>query len=333
MDGHPVFISYESYTPEEFNFIGISELVQYAYDVNKALKITNGPAHSEFFVDENGPVLIEANCRLMGGPLFESFVKPIFGHSESSEFVDSLIFKNNIDDREDVVFDFYYKGIAKKICSPEENTVVSFPIKEIVKKFKSFHELIIEEDVIGSKIPKTIDLETHIGKCYFIDEDYRLVNEENNILRMLEKNMFYMLFECKNEKTRKEYKSKGMTAKQFIDKYKVYGSMLYINDFNEKCDYVKTAKFTEITNQLDNYDFGILNLKQNPKMNREKLVHQFFEFCDKVKVSGHIFIPNSCIALFPYGDKAYELLLKLAGYILLIPKDSRRGLFAKKIKL
>lgn len=124
-----------------------------------------------------------------------------------------------------------------------------------------------------------------------------------------------------------------MTAKQFIKEYKVYGSMLYINDFNENCDMVKTAKFSEISKQLDNYDFGILNLKKKPKMSREKLVHQFFELCDKIKVSGHIFIPNSCFAIFPYGNKAYELLLKLAGFEIIVPKDGRRGLFAKKIRL
>ena len=42
-------------------------LIDYALKTVRALGITDGPVHGEYMIDKNGPVLIEANCRVMGG--------------------------------------------------------------------------------------------------------------------------------------------------------------------------------------------------------------------------------------------------------------------------
>lgn len=330
IEGHPIFSGFQSYTPEEFNFIGLSELIQYAYDANKALKITNGPAHCEFFVDDRGPVLIEANCRMMGGPLFESFLKPVFGNSETAFFTDSLFFKNFVNYREEGSLNFYYKGITKLLYSPNKNVVVSLPIKEITKKLKTFHKLLVDDNLVGKEIPKTIDVNTVIGSCYFMGSEPSEVTQDYDVLRMIEEKYYHMLFECEDEPEGVEYKPKGMTIDEYWYEYIIYGSVLYINDTNEQIKYGRSTKLENVFDELDNYDFGLLNLSKKPNMNREQLVKYLFEFFNKVKISGCVFIPNSCISVFPYGNKAYELLLKLSGFEILIPKDSRRGIFAKR---
>ena len=43
------------------------ELVEYALQTVRVLGITDGPVHGEYMMDEKGPVLIEVNCRVMGG--------------------------------------------------------------------------------------------------------------------------------------------------------------------------------------------------------------------------------------------------------------------------
>ena len=49
--------------------VGHSELLKYACNVADAIGIKYGPVHGEYMVDEKGPVLIEVNCRPMGGSL------------------------------------------------------------------------------------------------------------------------------------------------------------------------------------------------------------------------------------------------------------------------
>ena len=41
-------------------------LINYALRAVPALGITDGPVHGEYMIDKSGPVLIEANCRVMG---------------------------------------------------------------------------------------------------------------------------------------------------------------------------------------------------------------------------------------------------------------------------
>lgn len=43
--------------------IGEAEMIEYAYKVLDAIGIQYGPVHGEYMIDENGPVLIEVNCR------------------------------------------------------------------------------------------------------------------------------------------------------------------------------------------------------------------------------------------------------------------------------
>ncbi|MBO7348597.1 MAG: ATP-grasp domain-containing protein, partial [Spirochaetales bacterium] len=60
--------------------VGHSSLVRYALQVADAIGIKYGPIHGEYMVDDKGPVLIEVNCRPMGGALQRKYVEQIFGH-------------------------------------------------------------------------------------------------------------------------------------------------------------------------------------------------------------------------------------------------------------
>lgn len=51
----------------------IQSLIDYAYKVSDAVDIKFGPCHGEYKIDDNGPVLIETNCRPMGFSTTRSF--------------------------------------------------------------------------------------------------------------------------------------------------------------------------------------------------------------------------------------------------------------------
>ena len=66
-------------------------MVEYAYKVADALEIQYGPVHGEYMIDENGPVLIEVNCRPCGGGMSADFLDRISGQHETDSILDSYL--------------------------------------------------------------------------------------------------------------------------------------------------------------------------------------------------------------------------------------------------
>ena len=60
-------------------------LSDYIFQVLDAIGVTYGPVHSEIMVDENGPVLIEVNCRPAGASVKRSYQDRILGCHETRE--------------------------------------------------------------------------------------------------------------------------------------------------------------------------------------------------------------------------------------------------------
>ena len=71
--------------------LGEAEMVEYAYKVADALEIQYGPVHGEYMIDENGPVLIEVNCRPCGGSMPAEFLDRISGQHETDSILDSYL--------------------------------------------------------------------------------------------------------------------------------------------------------------------------------------------------------------------------------------------------
>lgn len=71
--------------------IGEAEMIEYAYDVVKAIGIEYGPVHGEFMIDEKGPVLIEVNCRPAGLSMKSEYLDMIFGQHDTDSILDSYL--------------------------------------------------------------------------------------------------------------------------------------------------------------------------------------------------------------------------------------------------
>jgi L-amino acid ligase len=68
--GGPIYREMIFVPPSEWD--GHREVIDYAFAVLDALGVTVGPSHTEVFVDEDGPVLVESGARLCGAmvPLY-----------------------------------------------------------------------------------------------------------------------------------------------------------------------------------------------------------------------------------------------------------------------
>ena len=71
--------------------IGEAEMVEYAYQVADAIGVKYGPIHGEYMIDEEGPVLIEVNCRPCGGNMEAKFLNRISGQHETDSILDAYL--------------------------------------------------------------------------------------------------------------------------------------------------------------------------------------------------------------------------------------------------
>lgn len=325
-----IYNNMEFINPDKLAHLGMTDLIDYVFQVNKAMRFDNGFIHAEFYLDEKGPVLIEVNCRTMGGPFSSDLMSNAMRFSDHQTVLNETLFSKDQKKLMNHQYRLFEKTILSFVMnySSKEIHVKSAPLLSLIKRFKSYHHHIQEfKDVVKP----TIDFETLTARVYLQHKCGQIVSDEDRFLRMLNERYFYMLIEAAREPDTSVKKSKGVSAKQYIKDVCEMGTVLYLTDKNEQIPFVKTTNLEKVHKELPDYQFGVINFNKKPKYNRQELVDKMFAFLDKIVVGGQVFIPNQAYQIFPYGTAGYEIILKLAGFKVEIPHDDYRGLFAKKI--
>lgn len=162
------------------------ELVKYAFQAVKALGIKDGPVHGEYMIDEKGPVLIEANCRVMGGSAPRGFLDRIFGYHETDIVLDCMLdaeFHREFSQRP---YRPFRKGYVKDFYSAGERSIKASGIIPILLNMRSYYSGWVENAGKTDIIPETIDLETETGCVYLVHDDSEVSKSDFNILMRLE---------------------------------------------------------------------------------------------------------------------------------------------------
>ena len=163
-----------------------TQLVEYAFRAVKALGITDGPVHGEYMIDENGPVLIEANCRVMGGSAPTGFLDKVFGHHETDVVLDSMLDGDFHRDFLKKPYRPLRKGYIKDFYSDRDKTISSSGIVPILRNMKSFYSGWVENARKTDHICETIDLETETGCVYLVHDDPKTTKREFDLLMLIE---------------------------------------------------------------------------------------------------------------------------------------------------
>lgn len=298
--------------------IGSTDLISYTYKMLDALKYYNGPSHNEFLIDDKGPVLLELNARIMGGPLPDDFLTPIFGHHDTDQVVEDLLFPDNFDEKSLRPYKTKMKGYAKTIIVPRDMDTKSLPIINIAKRLRSFHAISYNVND-RPNLTKTVDYETIGGIVYLLHEDHNIAREDNDFLHMMETLYFDLLFEDKkNVKVTRKVKTSKVDAQSVVNFCRKRATTLVLNDDPKiKADFVTITDLAHIEKQVDMFEYGIINLtKEHNEIRRDVLIEKLLIFMDKIRSGGTIYISEDTSNIFPYGSKGLELLLKVAGYTL-----------------
>lgn len=171
------------------------KIAQYGFAVLNAMKYNVGPTHLEIKVDRHGPVLIEANLRIMGGLFFKN--EPLVGKYPTYEFALLAYFNSPL-------IEPFFKN---PVYQPNPNHVTaytlysnqSYKIKSIVsdaymkKTFPTFQQWKLYVKA-GGFLQKTIDYITFPGEIEFASPDAKKIEADCAKLNAIEKTGLQSIF-------------------------------------------------------------------------------------------------------------------------------------------
>jgi len=163
-------------------------LIPYIRGVLDALQIKFGPTHGEAMMTDNGPCLVEMNCRAHGGdgawiPLAKALTG---GYTMVSAGVDAFVNEASFEKVPDVPpSPFKASGQIVMMVSMAEGKVVGLPGYEQIQKMKSFVSLETGID-IGSSISYTVDLFSMVGQAVLMHPDTEVVKKDVEAIRQME---------------------------------------------------------------------------------------------------------------------------------------------------
>jgi glutathione synthase/RimK-type ligase-like ATP-grasp enzyme len=302
--------------------LGEAEMVEYAYSVAEAMGIQYGPVHGEYMIDEDGPVLIEVNCRPCGANMPAEYLDRISGQHETDSILDSYLRPKRFFEELKKKYELYAYASLKIFIVPRDIIAQSAPIMNIERKLKSFYGstlMDIEKDSLF--FPKTEDLHSSGGYVFMINEDKAELEKNLNYLRKIERNAFSLIYsEDAMDYELKDDETYLNEIKPLVDQSEKYGTGLLITD-----QFVEDAKILQMDcGQIDEvkgkFEFILLNLNKSliDRSESEK-VNILFDILSKAKTGGMVFIPKNTYQVMANGRKGVEALIEAMDYEIELP--------------
>ncbi|MBQ6098931.1 MAG: ATP-grasp domain-containing protein [Methanobrevibacter sp.] len=301
--------------------IGESELVEYAYDVADALGVKYGPVHGEYMVDENGPVLIEVNCRPHGGSLDRKFMDFISGQHETDSALDSYLNPEKFNLERMKGYHLFAQGVVKSFIVPKDLIAKSSPMNSIGVNLKSFFKTDLNPIESPKTFSKTQDLETDGGTVYLAHEDPNQLQRDIDFIRDLEKRAFQLVLseELRDDVVIDDNEiSKGIES--LMNEIKAYGTSLLVTENVFDNLNVSQVSIDDLNEIKGTFDCVVINLNKSlSDMNADEIAKRFLDIFDKVKFGGLIFIPKTTYDFMPNSRLGAEALLKVLDFKIELP--------------
>ena len=311
-------------TCETVNQLNIAEaeMIEYAYDVADAMGIQYGPVHGEYMIDENGPVLIEVNCRPCGGGMTAEFLDKIAGHHETDCILDAYLKPDHFKEKLKQKYQLYAYGAVKFFIVPDEIAAIASPMSNISVKLRSHVKTkMVDVNETDMKVfPKTKDLFGSCGTVFLAHKDYDVIQNNIDYLRNVEKHAFPLVLSEKNPINKGDLQNDLDNLKELIKSNSKYGTGLLVSDkFVDGCGILQLHP-DEISPVVSGFDYIILNLNDIMfEYKIDDIVKILLNCFENVKTGGVIIIPKSSYQLFNGGRRGVEALIKLLDLKIELP--------------
>lgn len=173
------------------------EMEEYNFKVMDAIGIQYGVVHSEYKYDENGPVLMEVNCRPLGLYQRYDFHDITFGQHQTRISLESYLNPEKTIANQNKAFKLLSHSAIKIMIQYEDIDVVKSKIEEVFTDLESYcYALYAGNDRI---YPKTVDLATSGGMVYLTNKNKDKLMEDIKKINRVEQFEVEKLFEIRNK--------------------------------------------------------------------------------------------------------------------------------------
>lgn len=261
----------------------IYRLVQYAFSVLDAIGIKQGPVHGEYMIDEKGPVLIEVNCRCMGGSYSPEYGNLLYGHHETDLALDSYLDPDRV--RRDLSKPYRIKTFTneKNLICPENMSLAGSPILGLLPYLRSYYSASIFSAALTECLDQTTDLETAAGSIRLVHDDYAVLRYEYNLLCELEKHYF---------------------------------GLIYQDSYDENL-----GSLPDVEEEYESVDFITLNQRNLKNYPLEDVYQYFKELIRTIKPGGFIRVPEEIYNEFPYGAAGIMMIFRIMNFTISLPRQ------------
>ena len=186
---------YDYYITIDSSHPAFAALLEYNEKVLNAIGVEYGAVHTEYKVDEKGPVLIEINCRVMGAIQKYSVQDEAWGEHETMLSLESYLNPEECIKKVNKPFKLLSTYIMKCLILYEDTYIIKSRLEEALGDLNSVRDVrhFMEEKFY----PKTIDLATSAGFIYLVNKDEEQLFKDLEEIKRMEKYEIDKLFDIK----------------------------------------------------------------------------------------------------------------------------------------
>ena len=173
-------------------------LIPYARQVLDALGVKHGPSHGEFILTDDGPCLVEMNCRCNGGDgIWQTLCQRLTGGYDQITASVMCYFEPESFDQlpTSPLSPFLASGQLVDLVSFVSGIVRDTPGYRRIRRLPSFVAMESSGIHSGSIIEKTVDLVTDAGCVVLINDNHQVLEQDVQIIRALERSNALFDFE------------------------------------------------------------------------------------------------------------------------------------------
>ena len=310
---------------------GHSRLVRYVNNVLDAIGIKYGPVHGEYMIDEDGPVLIEVNCRPMGGGLDRYYSELVSGQHETDSALDGYLDPEKFSREAAKPYKLKRYGVSKDLVLLKDTVAITAPVVQICRRLRSYYSASYDQIGRTAMLPQTKDMETEAGLVYLIHDDEKQVRKDCELLHQLELKYPDILFQ--RSRNTVGHSKTERDLEHVMKAAGCSGATIIFSDRPKKLSDAAVISHDGLKDAYDSYDNGILDLT-DPRTfaDLEILVQQIFMFMDKVRVGGRVIVPESTYCHLPYGIEGMEILFRVSGMLMELPSADESGLLIATVQ-
>jgi len=296
---------------------GCSSLITYTFAVLEALGVKNGIVHTELMLDENGPVLIEVNCRVMGNSMPAGYLDQLLGHHETDMLLDAYLHPKRFAAHIKDPYRPLAKGLMKNLIAGRDTQVVFAPILSLLKQQKSFYGGRLHK-ALSPQLKRTVDLDTCSGVIYLVNEDDGQLYRDKDFLDRVESNYFSMLF-TENSVRREDMPNNLASIPAVISQLNLLGATILLSNEIEQLAGVTCVSEEQLEAASGGYTYGIFDLNYRENEDYETLYSLFFQLASKVRAGGWLVVPKRSYWHLSCGRESVEILCEAAGFRIEVP--------------